>query len=286
MTGRGRRAWLAGLLAVLCLTIGGLELTGTARLNPAVPAAEASASQIAAATGGVYISLRIINAALSVAQETEIGAAFGAQASVQPLQVLEPVDDTVERVADVVFAVAAGAALMGVGLAPVAALGMVVLGLGLAMRCAFLAHPKMAAMAPPARQAVRLGLALALVLPLGFSGGVWMGERMTQPQWAAAVAQLDRVTGEAAILTGMGSEDGTPPVAEAATGGFLDRLNGAVDAVGRYRDAAGLFLSEADTIFGATLTIIGIFALRMLVLPAILLWGAMTLPRRSVGGGG
>lgn len=285
------RASLMGMVAIACLIAGLVELGGSARINPLIAPAEASASQIAGATAGVYVSLRVINAALSVAQETEVGAAFGAQASVQPLRVLEPIDDTVERVADVVFAVAAGAALMRVGLAPVAALGLVVLVLvlvlGLLMQSVCLVAPKVAPMSSPARQAVRLGLALGVVLPVGFALGVSLGEQMTQPQWDAAVAQLDAVTGEAAILTGMSTQglaEDLPP--EMRDEGFMGRLLGAVDAVARYRDAAGLFLNEADTIFGATLTIIGIFALRMLVLPALLLWGAMTLLRRSVGAGG
>ena len=281
------RASLMGMVAIACLIAGLVELGGSARINPLIAPAEASASKIAGATAGVYVSLRVINAALSVAQETEVGAAFGAQASVQPLRVLEPIDDTVERVADVVFAVAAGAALMRVGLAPVAALGLVVLGLGLLMQSVCLVAPKIAPMSSPARQAVRLGLALGVVLPVGFALGVSLGEQMTQPQWDAAVAQLDAVTGEAAILTGMSAQglaEDLPP--EMRDEGFMGRLSGAVDAVARYRDAAGLFLNEADTIFGATLTIIGIFALRMLVLPALLLWGAMTLLRRSVGAGG
>ncbi|CAN0476769.1 unnamed protein product, partial [Hapterophycus canaliculatus] len=35
--------------------------------------------------------------------------------------------------------------------------------------------------------------------------------------------------------------------------------------------------------FGATLTIIGIFVLRTLVLPALLLWSVMAVLRKSVG---
>ena len=120
------RVPILAILAGISFYLGALELSGVTRFNPVVPPAEFAAAEIAAATAGVYVSLRVINAALSAAQEVEVGASVGAQVGVQPLKVLEPVDDTVERVADVVFAVAAGAALVNVGLSPVAGLGLVV----------------------------------------------------------------------------------------------------------------------------------------------------------------
>jgi hypothetical protein len=44
-----------------------------------------------------------------------------------------------------------------------------------------------------------------------------------------------------------------------------------------------VFTSQADALFAATLTIIGIFVLRSLVLPALLLWSVMVMVRKSVG---
>jgi hypothetical protein len=187
------------LCGVLALGAGLLELSGRAGVNPAVAPAVRAAQDIAVATASVYVSLRAINAALSAAQEVEIGASIGAQASLQPLKVLEPVDDTVERVAAVVFSVAAGAALAVVGLEPVAAIGLVVLGLGLIGM-----GIGRGSMVVASLRAVRLGAALGLVLPLVFAGGVWLGERATQPQWDAAMAQLEEVTGEARVLIGAG----------------------------------------------------------------------------------
>lgn len=280
-------------VGVVFLIIGLLELSGRGPLNPAVPLAEAAAEEIAVATAGVYVSLRIINAALSAAQEIEIGASIGAQASVQPLKILEPVDDTVERVASVVFAVAAGAALAVVGVAPVAGLGLVVLGAGLLGMAGCLGMGQPGAMAG-CRRAVRLGVATGLILPLGFAGGVALGERVTAVQWQAAIADLSVITTEAEILIGGGEAlpDAVVPSADGLFGRLGQRLQAAgdgvadtVDAIARYRDAATVFLSEADALFGATLTIIGIFALRMVVLPVLMLWGAMTLLRRSVGAG-
>lgn len=280
---------VAGLIA---LAMGLWELSGRGSVNPAVPPAVNAAQDIALVTTSVYVSLRVINAALSAAQEVEIGASIGAQASLQPLKVLEPVDDTVERVAGVVFSVAAGAAVAVVGLAPVAAIGLVVLGIGLmGMGAAGLSgHPSGAV---ASLRAVRLGAALGLVLPLVFAGGVWLGERATQPQWDAAMAQLEEVTVEARVLIGGGEEELLAEVGDAPDGmlsGFLATVTGVVegvtgvaDAAQAYIAAASVFTSQADALFSATLTIIGIFVLRILVLPALLLWSVMAVLRKSVG---
>lgn len=294
-----RHAALIGLLGLVSLAIGLWELSGRGPLNPALASASAAAEDIAATTAGVYVSLRIINAALSTAQEIEVGASVGAQASVQPLKVLEPVDDTVERVASVVFAVAVGAALATVGFAPVAALGLCLFGVGALFRAVDDLLPAIDGLRAASAYSMRLGAVLALVVPLGFAGGVALGERITAVQWDAAIAALDTVTAEARVLIGAAEEG--PEAMEAATGptedaGLFARLGAqlqtagdgmgeAVSAVGRYREAAVVLMSQADDLFRASLTIIGIFALRTLVLPALLLWGALALMRRSAGAG-
>ena len=167
------RLRIAGYLVAAALAF----LAGITQVNPAVRWAESSVQQIAASMTGVYVSLRVINAALSAAQEIEVGASVGAQANVQPLKVLEPVDDTVERVADVVFAVAVGAAVATVGLNPVAVLGAFVLGGGLLVMAAGLVWPNLpGGIAGLARRAVRLGGAVALVLPLVVVLGLELGD--------------------------------------------------------------------------------------------------------------
>lgn len=208
---------------------------------------------------------------------------------------LEPIDDTVERVADVVFAVAIGAALATVGFAPVAALGLCILGLGCLLRLADGRLPVVSRMRAAAGYAMRLGAMLGLILPLGFAGGVGLGDRITAPQWDAAMTTLSGIAGEASLLIGAGGE--TLPAADAATAadaGLFARIGRqfqaagegmgeAVASVARDRDAAVVLMSQADDLFSATLTIIGVFALRTLILPALLLWGAVALIRRSAG---
>jgi len=274
------------LIGTLALVVGLWEISGGGGVNPAVPIAEERASEIAAATASVYVSLRVINAALSAAQEIEVGGSIGVQASAQPFRVLEPVDDTVERVSHVIFAIAAGAALMLVGLGPVASLGLVLLGIGsLGLAAADVSGSSK--IQRSSLRAARLGLAFGLALPLVFAGGSWLGERMTQPQWDSAISQLDAVAGEARVLIGEG-DDVEIEVEEEAGGLFswvgdgVSAAGDAMDAVARYRDAVRLFMNEADVLFSSSLTIIGLFVLRMVVLPALLLWGLMALVRRSI----
>lgn len=275
------RSMLFAVLGIVALAVGFLDLSRGGGLNPALPPAVGAAEEIAVVTAGVYVSLRAINAALSAAQEVEIGASIGAQASLQPLKVLEPVDDTVERVADVVFTVAAGAALLVVGLEPVAAIGLVVLGVGLIGMGGAAMASNLSVTAASLR-AVRLGAALGLVLPLVFAGGVWLGDRATAPQWDAAMAQLEEVTGEARVLIGAGEEELLAEADGGMLSGFFGAISDATASVQSYVAAASVFTQQADALFAATLTIIGIFVLRTLVLPALLMWSVMALLRKSV----
>nr|WP_171123909.1 MULTISPECIES: hypothetical protein [unclassified Ruegeria] len=280
---------IAGLLTIL---LGIFGLFGKSDWNPFVSAAEGTAQDIAKASIGVYVSLRAINAALSTAQEIEVGASVVGQASLQPLKVLEPVDDTVERVADVVFLVATGAALAGVGLAPVVSVGLIVLGAGLLGKLGFRNYPTFArVLRPICDKGVTIGLAVGLAIPLMFVLGVWIGERATAAQMNAAVEELDSVARQASVLIGAGATD-TQEISEAdaeATGvlawlsdqfaGVRDGVSSVFEQSTQYLDAAQVFVDEADTILEASLTIIGIFALRLLIMPVLLFVGAIALLR-------
>lgn len=273
---------IAGWLLIAVLSFG----AAATQINPAVRWAEASVQEIAASMTGVYVSLRIINAALSAAQEIEVGASVGAQANVQPLKVLEPVDDTVERVADVVFAVAVGAAVATVGLMPVALLGAAVLGGGAILRVACLIWPEMpGGVQRLARRAIRLGGAVCVVLPLVVVVGLDLGDRMTAVPQAEARATLDGVTAEAQLLIGQDNPD-PDTIAEETEGRFFGRFFDSVSSAGEtvqaYTQAAGVFRSEATALFEATLILIGVFVLQSLVLPVLLFWGMLTLLRRSI----
>jgi len=252
-------------LVALIAGLACLALALLPQANPLVRWAEARNAEVAVAATGAYISLRAINATLSMAGEVEVGASIGVGGSINPLRWLEPVDDTVERVSALVFAVAALSGLLSLALAPLSAIGFGLLALGLLGREACRTGP--GARAPGLHRAVAgcgtLGLTLAILLPGVIVGGAALGEALTQADWAAAQATLARVSDEAEALI-----DGD-------AGGWRERYE-------RLTGAAGFFWESADDLLRASLTLAGIFALRLVVLPAALLWAALVVLRRAI----
>lgn len=259
--------WAAGLL---CLA---LALTG---VNPAVTGAERYARDVAEASAVTYVSLRAINAALSVAEEVELGGNLVVSATAQPLNVLEPVDDTVERVSAAIFVLGVVSGVLSLGFSPLsvmgfglAAAGFAVLGLGALRRF------------PPVfrlgRSAAVTGLFFAIALPLSFAAAAWLGQALTQPAHDEAAARLGAISAEAGALIG---ED------LAEEGGEAKGIRSVPDQVGRYLGAAGYFLSEADALFAASLSLIAIYLLRLIVLPLILVWAAMRMLRATLAAPG
>ena len=284
---------LAGLIAI---TAGLWELSGRGPVNPALPAAEAAAKEIAVAATVAYASLRAIDMALSFVQEVELSpsAAGFAAGSLHPLKFLEPIDDTVERVADALFALVAAAALLTVGFAPVAALGLTLLGLGLLALAAGVSRPSLAPATRFGRSAARIGAAFGLVLPLGFVLGVELGAWLTEPHMREARAQLTAVADEARTVAGATAAAGDPETAEPSDPqGLLERMRAPLEAVGkgfgdmagavgRYSKAAWVIVRAADDLLWAMLVMIAVFVLRTLLLPLLLFWGFMALLRHAV----
>lgn len=273
--------WVVAILAAaLCVW-----LTVRPADNPTVDAAERFNRDVAVAAGATYVSLRAINAALSTAQELEIGGAFGVSANAQPLKWLEPVDDTVERVSALVFGVTLLAGVLSLALAPVSAIGCGLLAIGLVFwalcdicwrdgRAPRLLRNGM-------QGAAGTGLVLGLVLPGVFALGAWVGEVLTRPAWAEANAQVQSIAMEAQALVkpaAVADDAGDP--------GWFRRQREAVgdlaDTAGAYFGAAGTFWARSDELLQASLVLVGVFLLRMVVLPLVLLIAALSLIRTMI----
>ena len=263
-TQRARHArWpLAALAALVCLVLAVLPL-----LNPVAGRAEARAAQIVTAAGATYVSLRAINAALSVAEDVELGASMGVGASVNPLGWLEPVDDTVERVSGLVFGVAVVAGLLSIALEPVASVGFVLAALGFAGGTACARLPRSGGRVRLGRAfsgCVVLGLALALAVPLAVLGSAVLGAALASGAEAEAGATLAAVADRAEALIRVPE---------------LGDLNAYRRAMG---EAAGFFWDQADDILRASVTLAGVYVLELIVLPAVLLWAAAVALRRAL----
>jgi hypothetical protein len=231
--------------------------------NPLVRWAEGRNAEVALAATGVYVSLRAINASLSMAGEVEVGASIGVGGSINPLRWLEPVDDTVERVSSLVFAVAAVSGLLTLALEPLSAIGFGLIALGLAGRAGCRRGLAGRGVARAASGCALLGAGFAVLLPAVIVGGAILGEALTRAEWAEAQETVRLVRDEAAALVG-DTDDG-----------WRERYN-------RLAGAAGFFWENADELLRASITLCGIFALRLVVLPAALLWAALAVLRRAL----
>lgn len=265
--------------------------------NPLLPAAEKQAKNIALTTAAVYASLRVVDATLSFLQEVEVGGEIVVSGSLKPMKFLEPVDDTVERVSDWIFVIAAASALAVVGLQPVATLGAGILALGLlfCVARAWLASPPHW-ITRSASWCARVGLAAAVILPLVFGAGVWAGEMLTEPAYKEARATLEEVK---TMLAGVGRENESRSAG--TLGGWIYDWAHGDETVGGwlyetihgdhgYMPSAEKIFAKADALFHATLTLIAIFVFRMLVLPILLLlaawWVALSAFKRATVAGG
>ncbi len=264
---RGTRLILGLLAAVLCVTLMLLP-----KSNPAVAAAERINRDVAITSTATYVSLRAINAALSTAQEVELGGSVVVTGNLQPLKWLEPVDDTVERVADVIFAVAVLSGLLSLSLGPLASIGFALIALGLLGRCGCEAGKGWPGTPGPMRRLISscggIGLILAIGVPLAFALGAFLGEVLTRPIWVEADATLARIADEARALIG-------EPADAADDRGWRESITA-------YFSAAGLFWSEADDLLQSSLQLAGVFLLRTLVLPGVLLLAILVILRRTV----
>ncbi|HHS94791.1 MAG TPA: hypothetical protein ENK63_05590 [Rhodobacterales bacterium] len=243
--------------------------------NPLLAPAERQARDIALASGASYVSLRAINAALSVAQDIEVGASVVASGNVQPLKWLEPVDDTVERISAMIFAVAVFAGLLSVALGPVSAVGAAVLAVGLIGVAASRLWPTRHGEIPLGLRrlfaaSVQTGVILALGVPVLLALGTWAGAWLTRTPVAEANVTLNLIADQAQALIGQPGASGAAP-------GWRDTLSA-------YLQGVGVFWDEADALLGAAVTLVASFFLRMVVMPLLLLVVFRQLIRASLGG--
>lgn len=262
---RARRGVRALLLAAALLAVAAAALW---RVNPMVEGAERYAASVAVSAGGVYLTLRSLNAFLSTAQEVEVGGSFVVSGTVQPLKALEPVDDTIERVASLVFFVMVATGILSVAMGPASALGFAMLGLGLALIAWRGAWPGGAA-----RRLGWYGGFLALAVPMAFLASDLLAERMTQDALARHEAVVARITAPV-----------DAPVPQAGDPGWTDSVRVLWDEVERYQALAAGIYAEADALVVSLIGILSVFVFRLLVLPGLILGGVYAAVRMLAAG--
>jgi len=309
LTAAAARLWrvLAGTLLIVFAFVG----------PPGIGAAQDHNTRVLESAVAAYAVLRAINASLSTAKETTLGVELFGSVEGKPAMVLDPVDETVARISGALFALAGFSALLAVFFAPAAQVGAAVAGtglvaVGLARRFDW---PRRGAIWAGIWRATTLGLFFALVLPLGYATGGWIGDRATQARLDTALGQLQ---GEEANITrsiaAVSDEAGRPApeaVPEARQGpqrdgeaSVMDRVFGnlgeganaavaagrqAVDGLRRQADEARQAVPDmaqvqerGGAIVESGIALVAVYVARLLVFPLLTLLFLWVFLRRAV----
>ena len=243
--------------AALCLALA--LWVARATEDPLTRTAQTYAADIATKAAGTYVTLRALNAVLSTAQEVEVGMSFIASGTAQPLKILEPVDDTIERIAGLVFGIMVTTGILAVALGPVSAVGLALLSVAL------LVHG-LSQRRGMSRRLGWYGGFLGLALPVGLTLAAPLAGALTEATYqknAAIVSEITRSVGGPDIL---GS-------AEPADLGLND-----------YRKIATSVWQRADELIGGLVAMFGVYVFRIFILPVMLI-GGLFFAARSIARG-
>ncbi len=248
-------------------------LVASAWANPPASTAVRYNQQAAAAALSIYATLRTVSATLSVMKDADLeGSVLFGSVAASPGQVLEPVTHTLERFADIMFAVALVSGLLALLSGPAAGVGAGVAALGLTLAAVAVATRREGRMPPVAwrlgRSVVVLGVALALVVPVVYGLAFRLGDGLTREATADAVAFVEGVSARA------------PELAEGeAAPGVLGRFGDLVRG-----DAVRRFMATADELLRATVDLSVAYLLKLVVLPVLLALAVRWFARAALRG--
>lgn len=240
------------MMALLVMAIIAMAFRG----NPINTHAQGYAQSVATTSAATYVTLRTLNAFLSTAQELEVGVAFIASGTAQPLKVLEPIDDTVERIAGLIFGVMVATGVLAVSLGPVSSIGWALFALAMALA---LIRERTGASNFLAVYGLFFGLGMPLALVLSSFLATALTE-VTYQENLATVQDITRAVGGTDVL----EEDG-PGLTE-------------------YRALAASVWSRADELISALIAILSVYVFRIFVMPLLLVGGLFLLMRRMAAG--
>lgn len=261
-------ALAAALAGVACAT-GAARLGADPLLSPLDGRAEehVSATRDAAVTS--FLASKGINAALSLIKSAEIGAGAFVSGSINPAEVLDPMDRLVDQFATVALAASAGAVALDLVLRiardwafeALAAAGLFLLAVHFLVRAALPGRFPALRRAALGFCAAAVVLRIALPAALALSGVV--SDRVLGAPFEAAATRMAALDDAIA-----------PPVTQG------------MDALFRYaRDLEIAAISEKlDGLFDDLVTVVSIFLLRVVALPLAIGWGLQRALRTLMGG--
>ena len=202
VSGNSSRRHIASLVLVFGILI---TFLGFSHNGPIVRAASEYSEDIAKSSAAAYVSLRVINAAISFAEEVEVGGSvIAVNGSAHPFKVLEPIDDAVERLSAVIFFVGAISGVLTVLLPMIGGVAFILIGLSLIASSLL----ELLNIEFPGRRLVdnilgniaRLG-GFAFLLVLAFSTSSWFAEGVSDKAWGKYQLTLNGVADEVTLLT-------------------------------------------------------------------------------------
>jgi len=260
-----RRVPLIWLVLIAALSLGAAVLYET---NPLTNAAERYASSVATASAATYVGLRTLNAVLSTAQEFEVeGSALIVSASAQPLKLLEPVDDTIERIADVVFLLMLTTGILAVAMGPMGAVGAGMIAVATLLWIADRLLGPRDVLSAFSKRLIWYGGFFLLALPLSFVLSAQLADWLTD----AALVQHQEVIAEITASVG------APMPGQSSD--WWDKMRDLQAQADRYQELAQNIWSRADELIGSYLGLLSVLVFRIFMLPALLLGGFFLLVR-------
>jgi hypothetical protein len=285
-------------------------------VNPLADVAARFSREVTIGSGALYGTLRVVNSLMSVAKDADVTGGVGvASVTASPGQLLQPVTNTIDRMADLLFYLAIASGILSLVLVPVAKAASAVLAVGAGVIAILLLTTRAI---PPALERVSrsvavLGILGAVLLPTSYSLAFYAGNAITEDAWASATrvfhrmdAQYDPAVVEQQVEALKRNEPPVvaPPADGAEEPGLLDRLGSAVDAsrsalTGTLGAASGLAQSVTSGVaenariitdgvaisadlFSASIAIAVAYLVKLLVLPLLILASLVYLLRSAI----
>lgn len=264
---------ILGLIVILGLSVAASLYW---RTNPLPERAAGYAQQVATTSAATYVTLRTLNAVLSTVQEAAFtGSVVVAEATVQPLKALEPIDDTVERISDVVFAIMLTAGVLSVAMGPVSAVGAAMVGLACLIWLGDLLIGRRDPIIALSRRLVWYGAFLGLGLPMAFLISAQLADLLTASVWDTHTEIIET------IMADVGAND-VAPITDSE--GWLAWLRELSQDVDRYYTVADNALNHANELIGSFIAILSVYVFKIFLLPTLIAGALFVLARFFASG--
>ena len=238
----------------------------------------------------VYVSYRVINRVVSTVADTNVSAGVGVSFDFSPGMVLKSLLDTLDRFADILYALILVSAILSTVTVPFASLGsaVAVIGVLFSLPIAFsgqLPSSVKAGLIRARRLCISVGLIVSLGIPTLYTVGAFVGDRITQDAWTSAASSFNQVANStelsgtesgsaAAVFEPDASLDSDKSWADWA----WDGVTSAGSSVGRYAKAglnyASLppkILANVPEIIQSSFTILVALIVKVIVIPLLLI---------------